>query len=80
MTQNSLISTIASTGLTVAWLVPFVSPGRLQTEFSFNYLDAGLFYDQHQSIIPSESRRREEQSLLTLIAAPHQSLGNCFEN
>ena len=73
MPQNDLIFIISSPGLTVARLVPFVSLGRLQTEFSFNYLDAGLFYDQHQSIIPSEPRR-EEHSLLTLITAHHEAI------
>ena len=43
-------------GLAVAWRAPFISPGRLETEFSFNYPDliltlAGLFPDQLQSII-----------------------------
>ena len=65
----------------MAWRAPFISPGRLETEFSFNYPDliltlAGLFSDQLQSIISMDPRGRS--------LSPHPdvspSSGNYLEN
>ena len=65
----------------MAWRAPFISPGRLETEFSFNYPDliltlAGLFPDQLQSIISMDPWGRS--------LSPHPDVsplsGNYLEN